>query len=79
MKKINLMVIALTAWIILTALLSPSLDLYMTLLLIGTLIFLEIGDFLISRDNKNILKIIIYIFAGIFAVIVLNKIYTIIK
>uniref|UniRef100_A9A6Y5 DUF3953 domain-containing protein n=1 Tax=Methanococcus maripaludis (strain C6 / ATCC BAA-1332) TaxID=444158 RepID=A9A6Y5_METM6 len=79
MKKINLMVIIISFWAIITAILSPSLDLYVTLLLIGTLIFLEIGDFFISKKNKDSLKIIIYILAGIFATIVLNKVYTIIK
>lgn len=79
MKKINLMVIAISIWAILTALLSPSIDLYITLLLIGTLIFFEIGDFFISKSDKDSLKIVIYILAGIFATVVLNKIYTIIK
>ncbi|MBA2862307.1 hypothetical protein [Methanococcus maripaludis] len=79
MKKINLMVIAISLWTIIAAILSPSFDLYITLLLIGTLIFLEIGDFFISKKNKGSLKIIIYILAGIFATVVLNKVYTIIK
>ncbi|MBA2860475.1 hypothetical protein [Methanococcus maripaludis] len=79
MKKINLMVITISLWAILTALLSPSIDLYITLLLIGTLILFEIGDFFISKNNKDSLKIIVYILAGIFATVVLNKIYTIIK
>lgn len=79
MKKINLMVITISLWAILTALLSPSIDLYITLLLIGTLIFFEIGDFFISKNNKDSLKIIVYILAGIFATVVLNKVYTIIK
>jgi hypothetical protein len=79
MKKINLMVITISLWAILTALLSPSIGLYITLLLIGTLIFFEIGDFFISKNNKDSLKIMIYILAGIFTTIVLNKIYTIIK
>ncbi|ABR54099.1 conserved hypothetical protein [Methanococcus vannielii SB] len=79
MKKLNIMVLGISLWAITISLLISNIDLFITLLLIGSLIFLEISDFFLSKKNKEYLKIVIYILASFFALVVLNKIYTIIK
>ncbi|XRP97093.1 hypothetical protein ACO3UB_00840 [Methanocaldococcus sp. 16A] len=79
MKVDYIIIVFLSLWAILDALFSPSVDIFFTILLIGTLICLEIGDFFINRRSKEILKSISYLLMGVFVFIVINKIYNIIK
>ena len=73
------MLIFLAIWIILTALLSPSLGIFLTVSLIGILIVLEIGEFYLSKETKEILKMSSYFLLLIFAFIVAQKVYEVIK
>lgn len=79
MKVINIIMFCLSIWAILIALVSPPVDLFFVLLLIGTLICLSLGEFFIDKKSMAILKSISYILIGVFVFIVLNKIYQIIK
>ncbi|XRO75823.1 hypothetical protein ACO3TA_02900 [Methanocaldococcus sp. 28A] len=79
MKVDYIIIVFLSLWAILDALFSPSVDIFFTILLIGTLICLEIGNFFINKKSKEILKSINYLLMGIFVFIVINKIYNIIK
>ncbi len=73
------MLIFLAIWIILAALLSPSLSIFLTVSLIGILIVLEIGDFYLSKETKEMLKMSSYFLLLIFAFIVAQKVYEVIK
>ncbi len=73
------MLIFLAIWIILAALLSSSLSIFLTVSLIGILIVLEIGDFYLSKETKEMLKMSSYFLLLIFAFIVAQKVYEVIK
>ena len=77
MRVEDCIVLFLSVWAILSALLSPSVDIFLTLLLIGSLICLEVADFFINKKSKEILKSIVYILIIIFAFIVVKKVYEI--
>lgn len=73
------MLIFLAFWIVLSGLLSPSLSIFLTVSLIGILIVLEIGEFYLSKETKEILKVSSYFLLLIFAFIVAQKVYEVIK
>ncbi len=73
------MLIFLAFWIVLSGLLSPSPSIFLTVALIGILIVLEIGEFYLSKETKEILKISSYFLLLIFAFIVAQKVYEVIK
>jgi len=74
MNTSNGILLFITLWAILDALLAPSTDLFFTVLLIGFMIGIEISDFFINKKSKEILKSINYILIIIFAIIVLNRV-----
>ncbi|NJE03861.1 hypothetical protein [Thermococcus sp. MV11] len=69
----------LAVWIVLSALLSPSTEIFLTVALIGILITLEIGEFYLPRDVKDSLKFSAYLLLLAFAFIVARKVYEVIK
>ncbi|AFL95047.1 hypothetical protein CL1_0842 [Thermococcus cleftensis] len=69
----------LAVWIVLSALLSPSTEIFLTVALIGILITLEIGAFYLPRDVKDSLKFSAYLLLLAFAFIVARKVYEVIK
>ena len=64
----------ITIWAVLDALFTPSVDIFFTILLIGFMICIEIGDFFIDKKSKEILKSMKYILLVVFAMIVINKV-----
>ncbi|CAD5243323.1 hypothetical protein [Thermococcus camini] len=72
-------VLFLALWIVLSALLSPSTEIFLTVALIGILITLEIGEFYLPRDVKDSLKFSAYLLLLAFAFIVARKVYEVIK
>ena len=68
-----------TIWIILSAILAPSTEIFLTVALIGILITLEVGEFYLPRDVKDSLKFSAYLLLLAFAFIVARKVYEIIK
>ena len=73
------MIIFLAVWVILAALLSPSLGIFLTVALIGILIVMEIGEFYLSGETKETLRLSAYFLLLIFAFIVAQKVYEVIK
>ncbi len=73
------MVIFLEVWVVLAALLSPSLGIFLTVALIGILIVMEIGEFYLSGETKETLRLSAYFLLLIFAFIVAQKVYEVIK
>ena len=72
-------ILFLAIWAILDALLAPSPDIFLTILLIGTLIALELGDFFMRKESKDALKSVAYLLLIIFAVMVIKKIAEVIQ
>ncbi|NPA62802.1 MAG: hypothetical protein GXN95_04530 [Methanococci archaeon] len=77
MRVENYIILFLSVWAVSSALLSPSVELFVIFLLIGSLICLEIADFYINKRSKEILKSIIYILIIIFVFILIKKVYEI--
>ncbi|WP_461863372.1 hypothetical protein [Thermococcus sp.] len=73
------MIIFLAVWVVLAALLSPSLGIFLTVALIGILIVMEIGEFYLSGETKETLRLSAYFLLLIFAFIVAQKVYEVIK
>lgn len=73
------LIIFLGLWIVLSAVLSPSTEVFLTVALIGLLITLEIGEFYLSEETKDGLKYSSYFLLLVFAVIVAMKVYEILK
>ena len=73
------MIIFLAVWVVSAALLSPSLNIFLTVALIGILIVMEIGEFYLSGETKETLKLSAYFLLLIFAFIVAQKVYEVIK
>ncbi|NJD98870.1 hypothetical protein E3E26_03540 [Thermococcus sp. LS1] len=72
-------VLFLAVWIVIAALISPSVEIFLTIALIGILITLEIGEFYLPRDVKSSLKLSAYLLLLAFAFIVARKVYEVIK
>ncbi len=71
-------ILFITLWSIISGILSTSVEVFLTVELIGVLIALEIGDFYLPNETKEALKNVAYILLLIFAFIVARKIYSII-
>nr|WP_206203550.1 hypothetical protein [Thermococcus sp. M36] len=69
----------LALWIVLSALLSPSVEVFLTVALIGILITLEVGEFHLPREVKDSLRLSVYLLLLAFAFIVARKVYEVIK
>lgn len=69
----------LALWIVVSAMISPSTGVFLTIALIGILIVLEVGEFYLPMDVKESLKFSAYLLLLAFAFIVTRKVYEIIK
>ena len=65
-------------WIVISAVLSSSTGVFLTVTLIGILITLEVGEFYLSDETKEGLKYSAYFLLLVFAFIVIKKVYEII-
>jgi len=64
----------LALWTVASALLAPSTDIFLTVILIGILIVLEVGEFYLSRETKESLKYSAYFLLLVFVLIIARKI-----
>ena len=69
----------LALWIVVSALLTPSTQVFLTVALIGILITLEVGEFYLPRETKESLKLSAYFLLMVFAFIVAKKVYEVLK
>ena len=69
----------LALWLLLSAVVSPSTELYLTIALIGVLITLEVGEFYLPKITKESLRLSAYLLLLAFSFIVARKVYEIIK
>ena len=73
------LIVFLAVWVVLSPILSPSTQVFLTLALIGSLIVLEIGEFYLPEETKESLKLSAYFLLMVFAFIVARKVYEVIK
>ena len=73
------LILFMTLWIILSAILSPSTGIFLTIALIGILITLEVGEFYLPKDVKDSIKFSAYLLLLAFAFIVARRVYEVIK
>jgi hypothetical protein len=69
------MLLFISLWVTVSALASGSVDVFLTLTLIGLLIVIEVGSLFPSREQKEEIKPVVELLVFIFAVIVLKKVY----
>jgi|Deesub1362A_J573_1020465.scaffolds.fasta_scaffold00471_25 hypothetical protein len=67
-------VLTLAVWVVITSLLVKTVDVYVTLLLIGLLVVAEVAGSFINPETKQGLKPAIYFLLFIFVVIVARKV-----
>lgn len=72
-------VLVLSLWVIVSALTAGSVDVFLTLTLIGLLITLEVGGLFMSREQKESLKPMVELLIVIFAIIVMKKVYEVLS
>lgn len=65
----------LSLWVLVSALSTKSVDVFLTLSLIGLLITLEVGGIFMSREQRENLKPMVELLLMVFAVIVMKKVY----
>ncbi|MBO8175028.1 MAG: hypothetical protein H0Z18_07200 [Thermococcus sp.] len=65
----------LSLWILISALATKTVDVFLTLTLIGLLITLEVGGLFLSKDQKESMKPLVELLLVIFAIIVMKKVY----
>ncbi|AIU69531.1 hypothetical protein TEU_03740 [Thermococcus eurythermalis] len=69
----------LSAWVLISALATRSIDVFLTLALIGLLITLEVGGLFLSREQKENLKPLVELLLVIFAIVVMKKVYEVLS
>ncbi|NJE54581.1 hypothetical protein [Thermococcus sp. 21S9] len=69
----------LSVWILISALATSSVSVFLTLTLIGLLITVEVGSLFLSRDQKESLKPLIELLIVVFAIIVMGRVYSILS
>ncbi|NJF25144.1 hypothetical protein [Thermococcus sp. Bubb.Bath] len=72
------LIIFLAVWVVLSAILASSTEVFLTVVLIGILIVLEVGEFYLSGETKEGLKYSAYFLLIVFAFIVAKKVYEVI-
>lgn len=71
--------LVLSIWILISALVTGSIDVFLTLTLIGLLITLEVGSLFLSKEQKESLKPLVELLLVIFAIIVMKKVYEVLS
>lgn len=72
-------ILFLSAWVLISALATKSVDVFLTLILIGLLITLEVGGLFLSREQKEGMKPVVELLLIIFAIIVMKKVYEVLS
>ncbi|MCS7143415.1 MAG: hypothetical protein NZ879_00125 [Archaeoglobaceae archaeon] len=73
------LILSLTIWAVICCLATTSVEIFITLLLIGTLIIYEVGSYYIPKEVKKTLNSIIYIMLLAFSFIVIKKAMEVLK
>jgi len=73
------MLLFLAVWILLSAILVGSVDVFLTLTLIGILITLEVGSLFLNREQKEGTKPLVELLILLFTLIVLKKVYEVLS
>lgn len=73
------MLLFLSSWVLISALAAKSVDVFLTLALIGLLITLEVGSLFLSKEQKESLKPLVGLLLVIFAIIVMKKVYEVLS
>jgi hypothetical protein len=71
----DIIILFLSFWILLSAILVRGVDVFLTLVLIGLLITLEVSGVFLERGKKEQIKPIVYLLLFVFSIIVMKKIY----
>jgi|GEM_PF-607414 len=71
------MLLFLSLWALIAALTSKSVMVFLTLLLIGLLITIEVGSLFLSKDQKENVKPLVELLIIIFTIIVMEKVYSV--
>lgn len=66
-------ILSLSIWAVICLLLSNSFEIFITLLLIGTLIFYELGRNFMRKDVKRALQPLIYMMLLAFTIFVVKR------
>ncbi|MBO8183028.1 MAG: hypothetical protein H0Z28_09590 [Archaeoglobus sp.] len=72
-------ILTLALWAIITSVIVPSIDIYVTLLLIGLLVIAEVAGSFIKPEAKQVLKPAIFFLLFVFLIIVAKKILEVLK
>lgn len=75
----ELITLSLSLWAILCFLTSQSFEIFLTLLLIGTLIIYEVSRSYIPKEVRNLFDSMIYLMLFAFAIIVIKKAMEVLK
>lgn len=73
------MLLFFSSWVLISALATKSVDVFLTLVLIGLLITLEVGSLFLSKEQKEGLKPLVELLLVIFAIIVMKKVYEVLS
>ncbi|WP_297502985.1 hypothetical protein [Thermococcus sp.] len=73
------MLLFLAVWILLSAIIVGSVDVFLTLTLIGILITLEVGGLFLDREQKEGMKPLVELLILLFTLIVLKKVYEVLS
>jgi len=73
------MLLFLSLWVLAGALATKSVDVFLTVTLIGLLITLEVGSLFLSREQKEGLKPLVELLLVMFAIIVMKKVYEVLS
>jgi len=73
------MLLFFASWVLISALATKSVGVFLTLTLIGLLITLEVGSLFLSKEQKEGLKPLVELLLVIFAIIVMKKVYEVLS
>ncbi|WP_297467979.1 hypothetical protein [Thermococcus sp.] len=73
------MLLFLALWVIASAILTKSVDVFLTLSLIGLLVTLEVGNLFLNREQKEGMKPLVELLILLFTIIVLKKVYEVLS
>ena len=69
----------LSIWLVISAILAGSVDVFLTLALIGLLVVLEVGGLFMDREQKENLKPLVELLLVLFTLVVLKKVYAVLS
>ena len=70
----DVIILTLTIWVLVCNVMVKTVDVYVTLLLIGLLVVAEVGGYFINPETKRGLNSAIYFMLFVFLIIVVKKI-----